>query len=54
MVELTLPKNSKLTVGKSWPKPLTAKNVKLFKVYRFDPDQTANLWRKTPHAYQEF
>ena len=42
MVELTLPKNSKLTVGKSWPKPPTAKNVKLFKVYRFDPDQTAN------------
>ena len=42
MVELTLPKNSKLTVGKTWPATEGAKNVKLFKIYRFDPDQVSN------------
>ena len=42
MVEFTLPKNSKLTVGKTWPKPDGASNVKLFKIYRFDPEEGSN------------
>ena len=42
MVELTLPKNSRLTVGKNWPKPQDSKNVKKFKVYRYNPDDQAN------------
>ena len=42
MVEFTLPKNSKLTVGKTWPKPDGATNVKLFKIYRFDPEEVSN------------
>ena len=42
MVELTLPKNSRLTVGKNWPKPQDSKNVKKFKVYRYNPDEHAN------------
>ena len=42
MVEFTLPKNSKVTTGQTWPIPEAAKNVKLFKIYRFDPDQSLN------------
>ena len=45
MVELTLPKNSKLTVGKTWPKPERANNLKVFKIYRFDPDKLSDaVW----------
>ena len=40
MVEPTLPKNSRLT--KNWPKPKDSKNVKKFKVYRYNPDDQAN------------
>ncbi len=29
MVELTLPKNSRMTVGKTWPKPARTKNVRV-------------------------
>ncbi|PQM61238.1 MAG: succinate dehydrogenase iron-sulfur subunit [Rhodobacteraceae bacterium] len=42
MVEFTLPKNSKITTGKTWPKPEGSDNFKLFKIYRFDPDKTSN------------
>ncbi|MDH3475196.1 MAG: succinate dehydrogenase iron-sulfur subunit [Rhodospirillales bacterium] len=42
MVEFTLPKNSKVTKGKTWPKPDGAKRVKAFKIYRWDPDSGAN------------
>ncbi len=42
MVELTLPENSKLTVGKTWPAAEGSKNVKLFRIYRFDPDDMSN------------
>lgn len=38
MVQLTLPKNSKITSGKTWPKPEGAENLREFKVYRFDPE----------------
>ncbi|MGD9924148.1 MAG: succinate dehydrogenase iron-sulfur subunit [Pseudorhodoplanes sp.] len=41
MVELTLPKNSKVTEGKTWPRP-GAKNEREFRIYRWNPDDTAN------------
>src|ERR1700716_3994449 len=41
MVEFALPKNSRVGTGKSWPKP-AAKNLKEFRVYRWNPDDGAN------------
>ena len=45
MVEFALPANSKITNGKTWKAPAGAKNVKTFKIYRWDPDsgQTPRL-----------
>src|SRR5690349_20714260 len=42
MVELTLPKNSRVVEGKIWPKPEGATNLEELRVYRYDPDQDAN------------
>ena len=42
MVELALPKNSRPTVGKTWPRPAKATNVREFRVYRWNPDDAAN------------
>jgi succinate dehydrogenase / fumarate reductase iron-sulfur subunit len=42
MVELTLPKNSQITKGKSWNKPQGKGNWKEFKIYRWSPDDGAN------------
>ena len=42
MVEFSLPKNSKVQAGKHHPAPAGAKNVRKFKVYRYDPDTGAN------------
>ncbi len=42
MVEFALPKNSKIGPGKTHKAPAGAKNVKAFKVYRWDPDGDAN------------
>ena len=42
MVELTLPKNSRVVQGKTWPKPEGAVNVEELRVYRYDPDSDAN------------
>lgn len=42
MVAFTLPANSKITEGKSWPAPEGAKRTKTFKIYRWDPDSGAN------------
>ncbi|MEM9045600.1 MAG: succinate dehydrogenase iron-sulfur subunit [Pseudomonadota bacterium] len=42
MAEFTLPKNSTITVGKTWPKPAGATNLKTVKVYRWDPDSGEN------------
>lgn len=47
MVQLTLPKNSKIRKGKVWPAPKAAngkkpKRSKEFKVYRYDPDAGDN------------
>ena len=42
MVELTLPKNSRVTEGKTWPRPAGAQRVVEFRVYRWSPDDNAN------------
>ncbi len=42
MVELVLPKNSRVTTGRTWPKPAGATNVRAFRIYRWDPDTGAN------------
>ncbi len=41
MVQLTLPKNSKVNSGKKWPAPDGATRVKTFKIYRYDPSNDA-------------
>jgi len=42
MVQFTLPKNSKVGKGKIWPRPAGASKVREFRVYRWNPDDTAN------------
>ncbi len=42
MATFTLPKNSKISEGKTYRAPAGAKNVKTFKVYRWDPDSGEN------------
>lgn len=43
MAEFTLPQNSKINKnGKSYKAPEGTKNVRAFKVYRYDPDSGAN------------
>ncbi len=42
MVQLTLPKNSKVGKGSHHPAPIGAKTVKTFRVYRYDPEATGN------------
>jgi succinate dehydrogenase / fumarate reductase, iron-sulfur subunit len=42
MVQFTLPKNSRITEGKAWPKPATAKRTTEFRIYRWNPDDGAN------------
>eukprot|EP01035_Chromulina_nebulosa_P062907 gene62907-86049_t len=42
MAEFSLPKNSVPTKGKVHKAADGAKNVKTFKVYRYDPDSGAN------------
>ena len=42
MVQLTLPRNSRPTIGKTWPRPADATNVREFRVYRWNPDDEAN------------
>ena len=42
MVEFTLPKNSRLTPGKTHPAPQGAKRTTEFRVYRWDPEDDAN------------
>jgi len=45
MVELTLPKNSTVGKGRHHPAPAGAKNVKRFRIYRWDPEGTGNpVW----------
>ena len=42
MVELSLPKNSVIGKGKTWPKPAGAQNVREFGIYRWSPDDGQN------------
>jgi succinate dehydrogenase / fumarate reductase iron-sulfur subunit len=42
MVQLTLPKNSKIVEGKTWPKPQAAAVLKAFRIYRWDPEEGGN------------
>jgi succinate dehydrogenase / fumarate reductase, iron-sulfur subunit len=41
MVEFALPKNSRVTTGKTWPRP-DGKNLHEFRIYRWNPDDGAN------------
>lgn len=42
MAEFTLPKNSVVQKGKHYPAPAGAKNVRSFKIYRWDPGKNEN------------
>jgi succinate dehydrogenase / fumarate reductase iron-sulfur subunit len=42
MVQLTLPKNSKITEGKTWQRPSGARRVTAFRIYRWNPDDGQN------------
>ena len=42
MVQLTLPRNSRIQKGKTWPKPDGAKNLKEFRVYRWQEEGDSN------------
>ncbi len=42
MVQLALPKNSRMTEGTVHPAPSGARRTKVFRIYRWDPDSTAN------------
>jgi len=42
MVQLTLPRNSQVRKGKHHPAPAGAKNVRRFKIYRYDPESGDN------------
>ncbi|XWN32028.1 MAG: succinate dehydrogenase iron-sulfur subunit [Devosia sp.] len=42
MVQLTLPKNSRMTTGKTWDKPAGASNVREFRVYRWQEEDGKN------------
>ena len=45
MVQLNLPKNSRIGKGRHYPAPAGATKVKAFKVYRWDPEGTGNpVW----------
>jgi succinate dehydrogenase / fumarate reductase iron-sulfur subunit len=42
MVELTLPKNSKIHEGKTWTPPRGGQNLREFRVYRWNPEDGQN------------
>ncbi|MBT5413605.1 MAG: succinate dehydrogenase iron-sulfur subunit [Rhodospirillaceae bacterium] len=42
MAEFSLPRNSKVKPGKTWPAPSDAGRIKKFKVYRWTPDDGEN------------
>ena len=50
MVQLTLPKNSRMRTGKTWPKPEGAKNIRTFKTHRWNPDDGENPRLDTYHV----
>ena len=42
MVELALPKNSRIVEGKTWPKPEGATRLAEYRIYRWSPDDDEN------------
>jgi succinate dehydrogenase / fumarate reductase, iron-sulfur subunit len=50
MAQFTLPKNSKYTEGKVWPKPAEATRTTAFRIYRWDPENGANPRIDTYHV----
>lgn len=42
MVQLNLPKNSRIKQGKTWDKPDGAANIREYRVYRWNPDDDDN------------
>jgi len=42
MAEFALPANSKVTEGKTWPAQADANKKRVFKIYRYNPDDAAN------------
>jgi len=42
MVELALPKNSRISEGKTWPKPEGVENLREYRIYRWSPDDDDN------------
>ncbi|WP_134724550.1 succinate dehydrogenase iron-sulfur subunit [Paracoccus luteus] len=42
MVQFNLPQNSRIKVGKTWPKPQGATRVRRFNIYRWDPETGDN------------
>ena len=50
MVELLLPKNSKVKSGKNFELKEQAKNKKVFLIYRYNPDTKEVIW----YADEEF
>src|ERR1051325_1404558 len=42
MAEFTLPKNSKITEGRKWPRTPHATHVSEFRIYRWNPDDGQN------------
>jgi succinate dehydrogenase / fumarate reductase iron-sulfur subunit len=50
MVELRLPKDSKVVAGQDHAPKEAAKNTKVFKIYRFDPDADGNPRVDTYHV----
>src|ERR1041385_3322903 len=50
MAEFTLPKNSRITGGKAWPKPAGATETREFRVYRWNPDDGKNPSVDTYHV----
>jgi len=50
MVEFTLPKNSKITQGKAWPAPPQARELREYRIYRWNPDDGHNPRLDTYHV----
>ena len=42
MVQLTLPRNSRIKTGRTWNKPKSRRGWKEFRVYRWNPDDGQN------------
>jgi succinate dehydrogenase / fumarate reductase iron-sulfur subunit len=42
MVQFTLPKNSKVSEGKTWPRPTSGRDLTEYRIYRWDPDSGKN------------